>query len=60
MRPAVGIKSLRVFGELGRCKVTRDQTGGAYPPFEATTHRGEGPPPHVHPREDEAFYVLEG
>ena len=22
--------------------------------------RGSGPPPHVHEREDEAFYVLEG
>ena len=60
VRPAEGIRSLQVFGELVTCKVTSDQTGGAYSLFEVTTHRGEGPPPHVHHREDEAFYVLEG
>jgi mannose-6-phosphate isomerase-like protein (cupin superfamily) len=60
VRPSEGIRSLRVFGELVTCKVTSDQTGGAYSLFEVTTQPGEGPPPHVHHREDEAFYVLEG
>ena len=60
VRPAEGIRSLRVLGELVTCKVTSDQTGGAYSLFEVTTQPGEGPPPHVHHREDEAFYVLEG
>lgn len=60
VRPAEGRRSLRVFGELVTCKVTSDQTGGAYSLFEVTTQPGEGPPPHVHHREDEAFYVLEG
>ena len=60
VRPDEGTRSLRVFGELVTCKVTSDQTGGAYSLFEVTTHRGEGPPPHIHHREDEAFYVLEG
>ena len=60
VRPAKGIRSLRVFGELVTCKVASDQTGGAYSLFEVTTQPGEGPPPHVHHREDESFYVLEG
>src|SRR5918998_5210432 len=60
VRPAEGKRSLRIFGELMTCKVTSDQTGGAYSLFEVTTRPGEGPPPHVHHREDEYFYVLEG
>ncbi len=60
VRPAEGRRSLRVFGELVTCKVTSDQTGGAYSLFEVTTRPGTGPPPHVHHREDESFYVLEG
>ena len=58
--PGEGRRSLRVFGELVTCKVTSDQTSGAYTLFEATTPPGAGPPPHVHHREDESFYVLEG
>ena len=60
VRPDEGIRSLRVFGELVTCKVTSDQTGGAYSLFEVTTQPGEGPPSHVHHREDESFYVPEG
>jgi mannose-6-phosphate isomerase-like protein (cupin superfamily) len=60
VRPAEGRRSLRVFGELVTCKVTSDQTGGAYSLFEVTTQPGEGPPPYIHHREDESFYVLEG
>jgi mannose-6-phosphate isomerase-like protein (cupin superfamily) len=60
VRPAEGVRSRRVFGELVTCKVTSDRTGGAYSLFEVTTQPGEGPPPHVHHREDECFYVLEG
>src|SRR4028119_1219323 len=60
VRPAEGSRSLRIFGELVTCKVTSDQTGGAYSLFEVTTQPGKGPPPHVHHREDESFYVLEG
>ena len=28
--------------------------------MEAIVPPGHGPPPHIHSREDEAFYVLEG
>ena len=38
--------------------VGRD-TGGAYSLLEFNI-AGEGPPPHVHKNEDEAWYVLEG
>ena len=55
-----GTKTLWVFGELVTQKVPSHQTGGAYALFEAATEPGAGPPPHVHHREDEAFYVLEG
>ena len=58
--PGKGSKLLRVFGELVTCKVTSYQTGGAYSLFEVVTRPGDGPPPHVQHREDEAFYVLEG
>jgi quercetin dioxygenase-like cupin family protein len=35
-------------------------TSGAFSLFEATLLPGTEPPPHVHSREDELFYVLEG
>jgi quercetin dioxygenase-like cupin family protein len=38
---------------------TKD-TGGAFCLVEATLAPGTEPPPHVHSREDELFYVLEG
>src|ERR687894_1835542 len=41
-------------------KVSGGQTGGAYSLFEVEVAPGGGPPPHVHHREDECLYVLEG
>lgn len=58
--PGAGTRSLWVLDERLTYKVPSHQTGGAYALFEATTNPGAGPPPHVHHREDEAFYVLEG
>ena len=40
--------------------VTREESGGAYFTMEALVPPGGGPPPHIHTREDEAFYLLEG
>jgi quercetin dioxygenase-like cupin family protein len=40
--------------------VTGDESGGAYFAMEALVPPGGGPPPHIHTREDETFYVLEG
>lgn len=41
-------------------KASGAQTGGLFGLVEVSTSEGSGPPPHVHEREDEAFYVLEG
>jgi mannose-6-phosphate isomerase-like protein (cupin superfamily) len=35
-------------------------TGGSFTLLEATMKPGNEPPPHVHEREDELFYVLDG
>jgi quercetin dioxygenase-like cupin family protein len=40
--------------------VTGEESGGAYFAMEALVPAGGGPPSHVHTREDETFYVLEG
>jgi quercetin dioxygenase-like cupin family protein len=58
--PGEDASSLWVFGELVTHKIPSQQTGGAYALFEVATQPGAGPPPHIHHREDEAFYVLEG
>ena len=60
IRPGEGRRTLCVMGEMVTCKITSDQTSGAYSLFEITTQPGDGPPPHVQHWEDEAFYVLEG
>ncbi len=41
-------------------KATAQSTGGAYGLLEALAPAGSGPPLHVHHREDEAFWILEG
>jgi quercetin dioxygenase-like cupin family protein len=40
--------------------VTGEESGGAYFAMEALVPPGGGPPPHLHTREDETFYLLEG
>ncbi len=40
-------------------KVLGDNTHGAYTVMELTI-RSQGPPLHVHPAHEEAFYVIEG
>ena len=47
-------------GDVYRFLATGEQTGGAYVLSEARVLPGGGPPPHIHHREDEAFFVLEG
>jgi quercetin dioxygenase-like cupin family protein len=41
-------------------KATAESTGGAFGLVETTVAPGFSPPLHVHHREDESFYVLEG
>jgi mannose-6-phosphate isomerase-like protein (cupin superfamily) len=49
-----------VVGDLTTFKLGPEQTDGAYAFAEVTVAPGGGPPPHVHRREDELFYVLDG
>ena len=41
-------------------KATAETTGGAFGLVEAAAPVGSGPPLHIHEREDEAFWILEG
>jgi quercetin dioxygenase-like cupin family protein len=51
---------LRIFGQEIYIKITGQQTGGAWSMIEQVTPPGGGPPVHLHTREDEGFYVVEG
>jgi mannose-6-phosphate isomerase-like protein (cupin superfamily) len=48
------------FGDGLYCRITSASTGGAYCVFEQVTAPGEGVPLHVHSRDDEVYYILEG
>jgi quercetin dioxygenase-like cupin family protein len=41
-------------------KVVGQDTNGAFALSELTAYPEFGPPPHIHHREDESFYILEG
>lgn len=49
-----------VLGDLCTLRASGAQTGGTLCLLESRVPPGGGPPPHVHSREDETFYVLEG
>ena len=49
-----------VVGDRYRFLAVGEQTGGRYALWHATVLPGGGPPPHVHEREIENFYVLRG
>src|SRR5438067_4110853 len=53
-------RTVAVVGDVYRFLATGDDTSGKYALFEALFSPGGGPPPHVHSREEEGFYVLEG
>jgi quercetin dioxygenase-like cupin family protein len=53
-------RTIAVVGDVYRFLATGDDTNGKYALFEAFVGPGGGPPPHVHSREEEGFYVLEG
>lgn len=47
-------------GDVYRVLVSGEQTGGIYALSEIRVSPNNGPPPHVHSRDDEAFFVLDG
>ena len=49
-----------LLGMLQTIKIGRDDTAGRYGLLEIVVPEGVGSPWHVHPEEDEWFYVLEG
>jgi quercetin dioxygenase-like cupin family protein len=53
-------RTVAVVGDVYRFLATGEETGGKYAQFEAIVPPGGGPPPHVHGREEEGFYVLDG
>lgn len=55
-----GIRACNVLGDLIHGKVSATDTNGAFSMVEEVVPPGGGTPPHVHSREDEVFYVLEG
>jgi quercetin dioxygenase-like cupin family protein len=53
-------KILNVLGDRVTVKLSGGETVGGYTILEQETDPGNGPPMHVHHKEDEAFYILEG
>jgi mannose-6-phosphate isomerase-like protein (cupin superfamily) len=53
-------KTVSILGDRYTFKITGAETGGTYALFDFLILPGNGTPPHVHHREDEAFWILEG
>jgi len=47
-------------GDVYTFLATSEHTGGRYAIWHALVYPGGGPPPHVHTREEEAFFILRG
>ena len=58
-QPTAG-QTIAIVGDVYRFLATGDDTGGKYALWEAIVPPGGGPPPHVHSREEEGFYILAG
>jgi mannose-6-phosphate isomerase-like protein (cupin superfamily) len=59
MKPSQG-NSVSVVGDILTFKAVSEDTDGQYTLFELRVDPEIGPPPHIHHREDEAFYIQEG
>lgn len=53
-------QTIAVVGDLYTFLATGEDTDGRYALWETIVLPGGGPPPHLHRREEEGFYVLEG
>jgi quercetin dioxygenase-like cupin family protein len=59
-RPGQGERLQLPAGQISLIRARGAHTGEAFSLIETRTPTGKGPPLHVHEREDEAFFVLEG
>jgi mannose-6-phosphate isomerase-like protein (cupin superfamily) len=57
---ADGGRALWHMGALMQFKATSEETGNAFWLAEQTSNQGYASPVHLHTREDETFYVLDG
>lgn len=53
-------RTIAVVGDVYSFLATGEDTNGKYALIEALVPPGGGPPPHVHSREEEGFYILDG
>jgi len=53
-------RRISAVGDIYTVLVSGDETEGKYALLHAIVPPGGGPPPHVHSREEEGFYVLSG
>jgi quercetin dioxygenase-like cupin family protein len=53
-------RSVWYSGWLMTFLATAEDTRGRFALIEAVARKGNVPPPHIHHREDETFYILEG
>lgn len=49
-----------VLSDTATIKIRGADTGGVFSQIETTCGPHAGPPPHIHHREDETFFVIEG
>ena len=60
VRAAAEGLAVECFGTRYVLKATASETGGRVGLFEGHVPPGDGPPMHVHRREDEIFHIVEG
>jgi mannose-6-phosphate isomerase-like protein (cupin superfamily) len=53
-------ESFWVMGDHYRFKISAEETRGSLTVVEIIAFPENGPPPHIHHREDESFYILDG
>src|SRR6516164_8633752 len=53
-------RSVWYSGQLMTFLATAEDTQGKFALIEAVARKGNVPPPHIHHREEETFYVMEG
>ena len=53
-------ESFWVLGDLYTFKATGKQTSGTFTIIDQVINPQSGPPPHIHHREDETFYIHQG